>query len=238
MNKAEFTDLIINPAKLGNEHIDTLKKIVADYPYFSTAQILLAKALLNTHHYEYEKQLKTTALSVANREVLNHFINNISEDTDDTDNIEEENSMIQVEDEIKVEEVSLLDFDSEKLEQDALLIEAQNILSNNEIPSLEISIETENLPNNNTELEAENIESESNHFEYIAPVLENIVHEIALVDRIVGPCTQRRLLIIVLITPAIAPRVDPGTVDIVVHKTSLVDRNRRPMKNSRCHNSG
>ncbi len=184
MNKAEFTDLIINPAKLGNEHIDTLKKIVADYPYFSTAQILLAKALLNTHHYEYEKQLKTTALSVANREVLNHFINNISEDTDDTDNIEEENSMIQVEDEIKVEEVSLLDFDSEKLEQDALLIEAQNILSNNEIPSLEISIETENLPNNNTELEAENIESESNHFEYIAPVLENIVHEITEIETV------------------------------------------------------
>ena len=77
MNKAEFTDLIINPAKLGNEHIDTLKKIVADYPYFSTAQILLAKALLNTHHYEYEKQLKTTALSVANREVLNYYLNNI-----------------------------------------------------------------------------------------------------------------------------------------------------------------
>ena len=184
MNKAEFTDLIINPAKLGNEHIDTLKKIVADYPYFSTAQILLAKALSNTHHYEYEKQLKTTALSVANREVLNHFINNISEDTDDTDNIEEENSMIQVEDEIKVEEVSLLDFDSEKLEQDALLIEAQNILSNNEIPSLEISIETENLPDNNTELEAENIESESNHFEYIAPVLENIVHEITEIETV------------------------------------------------------
>ena len=184
MNKAEFTDLIINPAKLGNEHIDTLKKIVADYPYFSTAQILLAKALLNTHHYEYEKQLKTTALSVANREVLNHFINNISEDTDDTDNIEEENSMIQVEDEIKVEEVSLLDFDSEKLEQDALLIEAQNILSNNEIPSLEISIETENLPDNNTELEAENIESESNHFEYTAPVLENIVHEITEIETV------------------------------------------------------
>ncbi len=77
MNKAEFTDLIVNPVKLGNEHIDMLKKIVADYPYFSTAQILLAKALSNTHHYEYEKQLKTTALSIANREVLNYYLNNM-----------------------------------------------------------------------------------------------------------------------------------------------------------------
>ena len=181
MNKAEFTDLIINPAKLGNEHIDTLKKIVADYPYFSTAQILLAKALLNTHHYEYEKQLKTTALSVANREVLNYYLNNISEDSDDS---EEENSMMHVSDEIKAEEVSPTEIDSEKLEQEALLIEAQNILSNNEIPLLEIYIETENLPENNTELVTENFESESNHFDYTAPVLENIVPEIHAIETV------------------------------------------------------
>ncbi len=181
MNKAEFTDLIINPAKLGNEHIDTLKKIVADYPYFSTAQILLAKALLNTHHYEYEKQLKTTALSVANREVLNYYLNNISEDSDDS---EEENSMMYVSDEIKAEEVSPTEIDPEKLEQEALLIEAQNILSNNEIPLLEIYIETENLPENNTELVTENFESESNHFDYTAPVLENIVPEIPAIETV------------------------------------------------------
>jgi hypothetical protein len=181
VNKAEFTDLIINPAKLGNEHIDTLKKIVADYPYFSTAQILLAKALLNTHHYEYEKQLKTTALSVANREVLNYYLNNISEDSDDS---EEENSMMYVSDEIKAEEVSPTEIDPEKLEQEALLIEAQNILSNNEIPLLEIYIETENLPENNTELVTENFESESNHFDYTAPVLENIVPEIPAIETV------------------------------------------------------
>ena len=181
MNKAEFTDLIINPAKLGNEHIDTLKKIVADYPYFSTAQILLAKALLNTHHYEYEKQLKTTALSVANREVLNYYLNNISEDSDDS---EEENSMMHVSDEIKAEEVSPTEIDPEKLEQEALLIEAQNILSNNEIPLLEIYIETKNLPENNTELVTENFESESNHFDYTAPVLENIVPEIPAIETV------------------------------------------------------
>jgi len=152
VNKAEFTDLIINPAKLGNEHIDTLKKIVADYPYFSTAQILLAKALLNTHHYEYEKQLKTTALSIANREVLNYYLNNIFED------IEEENSMLYVADKIKDEEVSPPDIDSEKLEQEALLIEAQNILSNNEILSTEIPLETENFPINIEETVENDIE--------------------------------------------------------------------------------
>ncbi len=159
MNKAEFTDLIINPAKLGSEHIDTLKKIVADYPYFSTAQILLAKALLNTHHYEYEKQLKTTALSVANREVLNYYLNNISDDSEDS---EEENSMIYVADELKAEEVYPTEIDSEKLEQNALLIEAQNILSNNEISvivTVNIEENLENVTESNAEIELNLVET-------------------------------------------------------------------------------
>ncbi len=173
MNKAEFTDLIINPDKLGNEHIDTLKKIVADYPYFSTAQILLAKALLNTNHYEYEKQLKTTALSVANREALNQFLNNIPEE------IEDENSMMHVSDELKAEKVSKPDFEAGKLEQEALLIEAQNILSNNEIASTEIPLETENLPEITTELVEE---KNTDNFDFTELILENIVNEIPLTE--------------------------------------------------------
>ena len=141
MNKAEFTDLIVNPAKLGNEHIDTLKKIVADYPYFSTAQILLAKALLNTNHYEYEKQLKTTALSVLNREILHQFLNNIPEET------EIENSIVHISEEIKEVEVPTPDFESEKFEQEALLTEAQNIISNHQIPLAENTYLEETIEN-------------------------------------------------------------------------------------------
>lgn len=141
MNKAEFTDLIIHPGKLGNEHIDTLKKIVADYPYFSTAQILLAKALSNTHHYEYEKQLKTTALAVANRETLNQFLNNLPE------LIGSENSMVHISDEVNVEEIIIPDFESEKIEQEALLTEALNIIANNEIPVTENTYLEETVEN-------------------------------------------------------------------------------------------
>lgn len=141
MNKAEFTDLIIHPGKLGNEHIDTLKKIVADYPYFSTAQILLAKALSNTHHYEYEKQLKTTALAVANRETLNQFLNNLPE------LIGSENSMVYISEEVNVEEIITPDFESEKIEQEALLTEAQNIIANNEIPVTENTYLEETVEN-------------------------------------------------------------------------------------------
>ncbi len=176
MNKAEFTDLIINPDKLGNEHIDTLKKIVADYPYFSTAQILLSKALLNTNHYEYEKQLKTTALSVINREVLNQFLNNISEE------IESEISIMHLSDQLKAEKVSKPDFEAGKLEQDALLIEAQNIISKNEIPTSESPLKTGNLPENTTELVEEKIESVTDNFDFTEPILENIVNEITVTE--------------------------------------------------------
>lgn len=171
MNKAEFTNLIINPAKLGNEHIDTLKKIVADYPYFSTAQILLAKALSNTQHYQYEKQLKTTALCVANREVLNQFLNNIQVE------IEPENTLIDVSDDLKAEKKYESDFEVGKLEQEALLIEAQNIILNNEIILSEIILEIEDLPEDNTGILADNIGILTDNFDYTEPILENIVNE-------------------------------------------------------------
>ncbi len=132
MNKVEFADLIKNPDKLGSEHIETLKKIVADYPYFSTVHILLAKALLNTNHYEYEKQLKHTALIVGHRSVLHQFLYNNNLD------IGKEQEPFNVPIELKVEKVSKPDFEIRKEEQDALLNEAQQIIGINNHNSDEI----------------------------------------------------------------------------------------------------
>ncbi len=123
MNKAEFTDLIKNPEKLGTEHIEILKNIVAEFPYFSTAHILLTKALYNTKHYEYEKQLKITALSVGNRAVLYKFLNNEELELDD------EINFMKVPIELKVEKVSKPDFEMSKQEEDAILLEANSILN-------------------------------------------------------------------------------------------------------------
>lgn len=122
MNKAEFTNLIKNPNQLGNEHIETLKKIVADYPYFSTAHVLLAKALLNTNHYEYEKQLKVTALSVGDRSILHQFLSDYE--------LESENFELNVPIGLKVEKVSKPDFEPSSEEQKALVNEAKEIIAN------------------------------------------------------------------------------------------------------------
>lgn len=164
MNKAEFTDLIKNPEKLGSEHIETLKKIVTDYPYFSTAHILLAKALLNINHYEYEKQLKHTALIVGDRSVLHQFLYN------DNLDLGNEQELFNVPIELKVEKVSKPDFEIGKEEQDALLNEAQQILGIKEDNSNDII---------NEELVNEKIESNNDHIlETNSPLTENIKPEL------------------------------------------------------------
>ncbi len=146
MNKVEFTDLIKNPEKLGTEHIEILKNIVAEFPYFSTAHVLLTKALYNTKHYEYEKQLKITALSVGNRAVLYKFLNNEELELDD------EVNFMKVPIELKVEKVSKPDFEMSKQEEDAILLEANAILnqpteySNEELSLSEIKNKIEDLP--------------------------------------------------------------------------------------------
>lgn len=77
MNKTEFIQLIQHPEKPQSGHISALKQVLSDFPYFSNAQVLLAKALHNEQHYEYEKFLKQTALAVPDREVLYHYIHNL-----------------------------------------------------------------------------------------------------------------------------------------------------------------
>jgi len=162
VNKAEFSYLIKNPDTLGSEQIDTLKNIVADYPYFSTAHILLAKALLNTKHYEYEKQLKATALSVGDRSILHQFLN-----TNDLENINE-NPDFNIPIELKVEKVSKPDFEISKEEQDALLKEAEELISIE--PIQEEIVALENIEEEQTTLAevnqiVEGISEESNFIE-------------------------------------------------------------------------
>lgn len=175
MNKAEFSYLIKNPDTLGSEQIDTLKNIVADYPYFSTAHILLAKALLNTKHYEYEKQLKATALSVGDRSILHQFLN-----TNDLENINE-NPDFNIPIELKVEKVSKPDFEIGKEEQDALLQEAQEIFSI--APIQEEIVDLENIEEEQTTIAEVNkivdsISEESNFIEEEIDELETNNHHL------------------------------------------------------------
>jgi tetratricopeptide (TPR) repeat protein len=77
VNKEEFISLIEKPDGLGKHNFGSLKKIVADFPYFQCAQLLLTKALYNEQHYEFEKQLAYTSIAVPDRAILFRYLHNL-----------------------------------------------------------------------------------------------------------------------------------------------------------------
>ena len=78
MNKTEFIQLIQNPELLAAKHVAALKQMVIDFPYNTHARVLLAKALFNEKHYDYDKFLKQTALAVPDRDVLYHYLHDLT----------------------------------------------------------------------------------------------------------------------------------------------------------------
>ena len=82
MNKSEFITLVEHPENLEKVHIQALKGIIADFPYLQQAHSILTKALYSQKHYEFEKQLKCTALMVPDREVLYAYIHDIKVEKD------------------------------------------------------------------------------------------------------------------------------------------------------------
>ncbi len=77
MNKYDFGILVKSPEELGESHIDLLKQIVFEYPYFSVAQNLLVKAMFNSSHFEYQKYLEQAALQCGDRTVLYNLVHGL-----------------------------------------------------------------------------------------------------------------------------------------------------------------
>ncbi|MDP1726228.1 MAG: hypothetical protein Q8M15_05550 [Bacteroidota bacterium] len=82
MNKYDFTALVKGPKSLGTQDVESLKLLVAEFPYFAVGQNLLIKALHNTKHYEYEKYLKQAALQTGDRSVLYNLVHDLPPETE------------------------------------------------------------------------------------------------------------------------------------------------------------
>jgi tetratricopeptide (TPR) repeat protein len=74
VNRSVFIQLLQHPQLATKEQENDLRAMVHTYPYFQSAQILLAKNLHNQNSYLYEKQLKTAALYAGSRKLLYQFI--------------------------------------------------------------------------------------------------------------------------------------------------------------------
>jgi len=169
LNKAEFITLIDNPKNLDKSHITALRNIAADFPYFQASHILLSKALFNENHYEFEKQLKSTALIVSDREQLYRFLHNI--------HIEEPNYVPATEVEIAVLPEEFVQQVVEPIPVESVIeqivetpivepIEPETIQHKNEIHSftewLLLGIDGINIGNTEKEIRKQEDESENN----------------------------------------------------------------------------
>ena len=70
MNRENFIQAIKEPQSITQEEIQPLDQLVAQYPFFQTAQLLLTKGLHNTDSIRYNKQLKKAAAYSGNRKLL------------------------------------------------------------------------------------------------------------------------------------------------------------------------
>ncbi len=74
MNSETFHYILQNPNRLLEEHVDDLKQIIDDYPYFQSARALYLKALKLSNSFKYNHNLKVTAAYTSDRSVLFDFI--------------------------------------------------------------------------------------------------------------------------------------------------------------------
>lgn len=81
MNKTEFFDYVTNPDLLNKETVASLNEIIAEYPWFQTARVLLVKNLNNIDHVRFNNELKTTAAFISDRKRLFELIHSQAENS-------------------------------------------------------------------------------------------------------------------------------------------------------------
>jgi hypothetical protein len=87
LNKSLLYQALENPAALGNIPLEDLEKLREEYPWFSAAQILLAKAYQIRDDHRFTDQLRHASLFSGNRRQLYDYIRTpdvIGEDKDST----------------------------------------------------------------------------------------------------------------------------------------------------------
>jgi len=77
MNSEQFTGFLNSPGALNGQSLPMLTELVKEYPYFQTAQVLLAKNLHNEKNIRYNAQLKIAAAYSTDRKRLYEIINGL-----------------------------------------------------------------------------------------------------------------------------------------------------------------
>lgn len=76
MNRNEFLNLMGKKAPIDKAILSEVTELVDMFPYFQSAHLLLLKGLKDSEDLKFEKQLKSSALHIADREVLYYLLKN------------------------------------------------------------------------------------------------------------------------------------------------------------------
>ena len=74
MRVSELNQLIESPERLQKEQINDLQDLISEYPYFTSAQLLLTKAFFDSENLNFEKQLRLSAAYSGDRKKLHDLI--------------------------------------------------------------------------------------------------------------------------------------------------------------------
>ncbi len=78
MNQEQFTAYLQQPEKVGEASLSGLMLLVKDFPYCSSAHILLTLKLYSDKNVLYNAELKTTAVYAGNRRILKKHIDRLN----------------------------------------------------------------------------------------------------------------------------------------------------------------
>jgi hypothetical protein len=74
MNRTDFLNMIEDTVPVNRHMIGEVYELIDIFPYFQSAHMLLLKGLQNSADIKFEKQLKNSAIHIADREVLYYLL--------------------------------------------------------------------------------------------------------------------------------------------------------------------
>ena len=74
MNRSDFIDMIEDRVQLNRQLMGEVYELIDIFPYFQSAHMLILKGLQTNADVKFDKQLRISAIHIADREVLYYFL--------------------------------------------------------------------------------------------------------------------------------------------------------------------
>lgn len=74
MNRKDFLEIMENSAPIDSQILNEIDELVMKFPYFQSAHLLLLKGLHDNADGKFSNSLRSSAVKIADREVLYHFL--------------------------------------------------------------------------------------------------------------------------------------------------------------------